>query len=31
VGEHTHELLVELGYDAAQMDALAQARVILPR
>lgn len=31
VGEHTHELLAELGYDAAEMDALAQARVILPR
>lgn len=31
VGEHTHELLAELGYAAAEMDALEQARVILPR
>jgi crotonobetainyl-CoA:carnitine CoA-transferase CaiB-like acyl-CoA transferase len=31
VGQHTHELLAELGYAAAEMDALEQARVILPR
>lgn len=30
VGEHTRELLAQLGYEAAEMDALAQAHVIPP-
>lgn len=30
VGEHTRELLAQLGYDTAEMDALAQAQVIPP-
>jgi crotonobetainyl-CoA:carnitine CoA-transferase CaiB-like acyl-CoA transferase len=31
VGEHTHEVLTELGYGAAELEALARAQVIPPR